>query len=211
VNGRSATDLKLLMPWVESPGHRVRRVLASDPGQNWGSWAVVEDGVLVGSGNHVIEHGGTAPCELPQYLPRLDPNLLSPEERSHAVGPQFDRRLYGIRAALADEMERQAPIDVVAVYDYGQSRGQYTGIVKSLCFERGLEITTVGWPEVGQCLLADREATYEQIEAEAKSRYSDMPCETVLYDDGSPHEANPASSIGLALAAWRDLQRQGRT
>lgn len=200
---------RLWTPWVKRPEQRVRRVLGFDPGQNWGSWAIVEDGSVVISGNHIIEHG--SPGDVPQYLPRLDPTQLPQQERSHSRGLQFDRRLYGIREALIDLVEEKDPIDAVALYDYGQKRGQYAGIAKSVCFQQGLPIITVGWPEVGELLLGDLEAEFEQIEDEVQRRYPDIPIQPVTYDDGSVHQANPATSIGLALTAWHKLEEQGRT
>ena len=107
-------------------------------------------------------------------------------------------------------MDRQVPIDIVTLYEYGQARGQYAGIAKSLAFARGLELMLLTWPEVAEFVTADSNATYDQVEAEMRNRYPDMVVDKVVYDDGSIATATPGTVIALGLTAWSRLAKQGR-
>lgn len=198
-----------VFPWVNAAASAASgpalRILGLECGFVWTTWAVLEGRQLVDGGVFLSD----------DYL---EPADIDPMTRTELV----TRRLYGMHLGLVHLMDSYSPgcvadwspdidrSDTKAVEDrleFTYRHGQSQGMIKNLCFQRGLTVLGVPAAKAKQAVTGDPESSRAAMEAALieKLVVSEFTSREFSMDDGRRISDNCAGALAIAYAAQVQL------
>ena len=171
----------------------------------WTTWAVLEGRQLVDGGVFLSD----------DYLEPADIGSMT---RTELV----TRRLYGMHLGLVHLMDGYSPgcvadwspdidrSDTKAVEDrleFTYRHGQSQGMIKNLCFQRGLTVLGVPAAKAKQAVTGDPESSRAAVEAALMEKVvvSEFTAREFSMDDGRVISDNCAGALAIAYAAQVQL------
>lgn len=198
-----------VFPWTNaaalSATGPASRILGLECGFIWTTWAVLEGRQLVDGGVFLSD----------DYLEPADINAMT---RTELV----TRRLYGMHVGLVHLLDRHSPLCVAdwspnpylddrkRVEDHLEftyRHGQSQGMIKNLCFQRGLTVMGVQAAKAKEAVTGDLEASRAALEAALMERLgvSEFTAREFNMDDGRTISDNCAGALAIAYAAQAQL------
>ena len=199
-----------VFPWVNAAASAATgpasRILGLECGFVWTTWAVLEGRQLVDGGVFLSD----------DYL---EPADIDPMTRTELV----TRRLYGMHLGLVHLMDRYSP-QCVADWspnpnlndrkkvedhlEFTYRHGQSQGMIKNLCFQRGLTVMGVQAAKATQAVTGDPESSRAAVEATLMERLvvSEFAAREFNMDDGRTISDNCAGALAIAYAAQAQLR-----
>ena len=199
-----------VFPWVNAAASAATgpasRILGLECGFVWTSWAVLEGRQLVDGGVFLSD----------DYLEPADIDSMT---RTELV----TRRLYGMHLGLVHLLDRYSPLcvadwspnpylnDKKKVEDHLEftyRHGQSQGMIKNLCFQRGLTVMGVQAAKATQAVTGDPESSRAAVEATLMERLvvSEFAAREFNMDDGRTISDNCAGALAIAYAAQAQLR-----
>ena len=199
-----------VFPWVNAATSAATgpasRILGLECGFVWTSWAVLEGRQLVDGGVFLSD----------DYLEPADIDAMT---RTELV----TRRLYGMHLGLVHLLDRYSPLcvadwspnpylnDKKRVEDHLEftyRHGQSQGMIKNLCFQRGLTVMGVQAAKATQAVTGDPESARAAVEATLMERLvvSEFAAREFNMDDGRTISDNCAGALAIAYAAQAQLR-----
>jgi Holliday junction resolvasome RuvABC endonuclease subunit len=199
-----------VFPWVNAAASAATgpasRILGLECGFVWTTWAVLEGRQLVDGGVFLSD----------DYLEPADIDSMT---RTELV----TRRLYGMHLGLVHLMDRYSP-QCVADWspnphlndrkkvedhlEFTYRHGQSQGMIKNLCFQRGLTVMGVQAAKATQAVTGDPESARAAVEATLMERLvvSEFAAREFNMDDGRTISDNCAGALAIAYAAQAQLR-----
>ena len=199
-----------VFPWVNAAASAATgpasRILGLECGFVWTTWAVLEGRQLVDGGVFLSD----------DYLEPADIDAMT---RTELV----TRRLYGMHLGLVHLLDRYSPLcvadwspnpylnDKKRVEDHLEftyRHGQSQGMIKNLCFQRGLTVMGVQAAKATQAVTGDPESSRAAVEATLMERLvvSEFAAREFNMDDGRTISDNCAGALAIAYAAQAQLR-----
>ena len=200
-----------VFPWINAAAPAAvgpaSRILGLECGFVWSSWAVLE-------GRPQALDGGVFLSD--DYLEPADIGAMS---RSKLV----TRRLYGMHLGLVHLLDRYSPRcvadwspnpgwsekrSVEEFLDFNYRHGQSQGMIKNLCFQRGIAVMGVPAAKATQAVTGDPESSRAAVEAALMERLmvSEFASREFSMDDGRTVSDNFAGALAVAYAAQAQLR-----
>ena len=199
-----------VFPWVNAAASAATgpasRILGLECGFVWTTWAVLEGRQLVDGGVFLSD----------DYLEPADINAMT---RTELV----TRRLYGMHLGLVHLLDRYSPLCVADWspnpylndkkraedhLEFTYRHGQSQGMIKNLCFQRGLTVMGVQAAKATQAVTGDPESSRAAVEATLMERLvvSEFAAREFNMDDGRTISDNCAGALAIAYAAQAQLR-----
>ncbi len=199
-----------VLPWINAAALAATgpasRILGLECGFVWTTWAVLDDRQLVDGGVFLSD----------DYLEPADIDAMT---RTELV----TRRLYGMHLGLVHLMDRYSPLCVADWspnpylddrkraedhLEFTYRHGQSQGMIKNLCFQRGLTVMGVQAAKATEAVTGDLESSRAAVEAALMERLvvSEFTAREFSMDDGRIISDNCAGALAIAYAAQAQLR-----
>lgn len=199
-----------VFPWINAAALAATgpasRILGLECGFVWTTWAVLEGRQLVDGGVFLSD----------DYLEPADIGAMT---RTELV----TRRLYGMHLGLVHLLDSYSPLCVAdwspnpylgegkRVEDHLEftyRHGQSQGMIKNLCFQRGLTVMGVQAAKATEAVTGDLESSRAAVEAALMERLvvSEFNTREFSMDDGRIVSDNCAGALAIAYAAQAQLR-----
>jgi len=214
MSNQAASQWSAKFPWVKaappSAGRMEPRILGLECGWIWMTWAVLEGKKVLGGGvvlnEDTLEPAGTAEMPFVELV---------------------TRRMYGLHLAIKDLLDEWSP-DWVADWSPNQSwhgkgeleshldfvyrHGQSQGVVKNLCFQRGVPVFGVRSAESTRVVTANPESTRQEVERVLMEKLSveGFNPREWTHEDGRVGRDNFAGALAIAYAAQKRIRSYQR-